>query len=82
MTGKMLKKSSKTRRAPKAPKENNEDLDAIQPYEDPLPVPENKDTNNNNSSIRKSPIEEIKEIKPKSFSGKCFKLNSGKQRFY
>ncbi|KAK9876321.1 hypothetical protein WA026_012620 [Henosepilachna vigintioctopunctata] len=67
------KKSTKTRRAPKAPSENQEDLDAITAYEEPTkskeePIQSNKSLNMN-SSIRQID-EEIKEVKPPTFSDK------------
>ncbi|KAJ8964390.1 hypothetical protein NQ314_004959 [Rhamnusium bicolor] len=80
------KKSIKTRRAPRAPEPKNEDLDAILPYEEPVKTSKPPEAQNNrvvqNSNNNEEQTEhsteaetaEVKEIKPKTFTGKFCSL--------
>lgn len=62
---KQPKKSTKTKRAPKAPAiQKAQDLDAIMPYEEPIKHLPDNDKNENVNTYN-----EIAEIKPKTFSG-------------
>nr|XP_023025649.1 uncharacterized protein LOC111513663 [Leptinotarsa decemlineata] len=67
------KKSSKTKRAPKAPDSNSEDLDAILPYEEPISPNQINEIKNEGEKHDNRVVEEIK---PKSFTDK---LNSMSQ---
>lgn len=67
------RKSSKTKRAPKAPEIKNGDLNAILPYEEPAKalnlenlIHEEAEQNSKNSNQ----TNEVLEIKPKKLSGK------------
>uniref|UniRef100_A0A6P7FCP8 Uncharacterized protein LOC114328695 isoform X2 n=1 Tax=Diabrotica virgifera virgifera TaxID=50390 RepID=A0A6P7FCP8_DIAVI len=84
------KKSTKSKRAPKAPefKPKAEDLDAIVPYEEPVRLKSSEKSNDFMSSNSVSPTknssesgqEEIKEIKPKSFTDKISTYMSNEQK--
>ncbi|CAG9767840.1 unnamed protein product [Ceutorhynchus assimilis] len=66
LTSKPLKKSTKSKRAPKAPSDSKEDdLDAIVPYEEPIRM-----TSSDEALDTRDGQEECQESKPKSFSGK------------
>lgn len=68
------KKSSKTKRAPKAPHQKNHDLDAILPYEEPIKPSDLENWSNEDSEQNSVQKDEIQEIKPKKISGWRFLL--------
>ncbi|CAH0549375.1 unnamed protein product [Brassicogethes aeneus] len=79
---KQPKKSTKTRRAPKAPlTQAHQDLDAIMPYEEPVKI---QDLSNNSKdkilNDSGNQYNEIAEIKPKKFSDKISTYMSREQK--
>ncbi|KAG5888089.1 hypothetical protein JTB14_024860 [Gonioctena quinquepunctata] len=67
------KKSTKSKRAPKAPDLQNEDLDAILPYEEPISPSRFNDRKNEGNEVEienGTEMEQVTEIKPKSFTDK------------
>lgn len=67
------RKSSKTKRAPKAPELKNSDINAILPYEEPTKSSDMEKWSNVNGDKNKSELieksDEITEIKPKKLTG-------------
>ncbi|XP_044763630.1 uncharacterized protein LOC123320383 isoform X2 [Coccinella septempunctata] len=76
---KIPKKSTKTRKAPRAPPTKEEDLDAITPYEEPSKVSDGQDQSEKPVSSSND-LEEFKEIKPPTFTDKISTFMSREQK--
>ncbi|CAG9821440.1 unnamed protein product [Phaedon cochleariae] len=75
------KKSSKARRAPEAPEPKCEDLNAILPYEEPIDFSHIRSTTDDQNQPQNTIAqEEVKEIKPKTFTDKLNNCMSKEQK--